>query len=143
MKKLYMVELTDAERTQLLLLVGSGKSSARRIRRARTLLLADDGKTDREIAEALHIGAATVARTRQRFATEGLEAALSERTRPGAERKLTPKQEALLIALACSTPPEGKERWALRMLADRMVELGHVEESLSYETVRRTLKKIG
>ncbi len=141
MKKLYTVELTDAERAQLLLLVGSGKSSARRIRRARTLLLADEGKTDREIAEALHTGTATVARTRQRFATEGLEAAQAERDRPGAERKLTAKQEALLIALACSTPPEGKERWALRMLADRMVELGHVED-LSHETVRRTLKKM-
>ncbi len=142
MKKLYTVELTEVERTELLLRVGSGKSGARRLRRARTLLLADEGKTDVEIAAALHMGSATVARTRKRFTREGLEAALSERARPGGEKKLSPKQEAHLIALACSDPPEGKERWALRMLADRMVELGHVEE-LSYETVRCTLKKTG
>lgn len=140
MKKLYTVNLTDLERTQLLLWVGAGKSSARRLRRARTLLLADEGKTDAEIAAALHIGSATVARTRQRFTREGLEAALSERERPGGEKKLSAKQEAFLIGLACSKPPEGKNRWALRMLADRMVELDQVEE-LSYETVRRTLKK--
>ncbi len=142
MKKLYTVDLTDVERTELLLLVRSGTSSARRLRRARTLLLADEGKTDTEIADALHIGTATVARTRKRFAQEGREPALSERERPGGEKKLSPKQEAHLIALACSTPPEGKDRWALRMLADRMVELGHVDD-LSYETVRRTLKKTG
>jgi transposase len=142
MKKLYTVDLTEVERTELLLLIRSGKSSARRLRRARTLLLADEGSTDEEIAAALHIGSATVARTRKRFAEEGMEAALSERARPGGEKKLSPQQEAHLIALACSDPPEGKERWALRMLADRMVELGHVED-LSYETVRRTLKKTG
>ena len=140
MKKLYTGKLSEVERPQLLLLIRSGKESARRLRRARTLLLADEGKTDAEIAAALHIGSATVARTRRRFTEEGLEAALSERERPGAEKKLSPKQEALLIGLACSKPPKGKQRWALRMLADRMVELGHVDE-LSYETVRRTLKK--
>jgi transposase len=142
MKKLYTVNLTEVERTQLLLLVRAGTSSARRLRRARTLLLADEGKTDAEIAAALHIGSATVARTRQRFAQEDLEAALSERERPGGEKKLSPKQEAFLIGLACSKPPEGKKRWALRMLADRMVELDQVDH-LSYETVRRTLKKTG
>lgn len=142
MKKLYNVELTEAERTRLLLLIGSGESNARRLRRARTLLLADEGRTDAEIASALHIGTATVARTRKRISEEGLDASLSERPRPGGEPKLGPKEEAHLIALACSEPPEGRERWALRMLADRMVELGHVDE-LSYETVRRTLKKTG
>ena len=142
MKKVYTVDLADVERTQLLLLVRSGTSSARRLRRARTLLLVDEGKPDAEIAAALHIGSATVARTRQRFAQQGLEAALAERPRPGGEKKLSPKQEAHLIALACTEPPAGKARWALRMLADRMVELGHVEE-LSYETVRRTLKRTG
>ncbi len=141
MKKAYAVDLNEGARTQLLALINTGKSNARRLRRARTLLLADEGKTDAEIAAALHIGSATVARTRQRFAQEGLEAALAERERPGGEKKLSPKQEAFLIALACSDPPTGKERWALRMLADRMVELGHVEDALSYETVRRTLKK--
>jgi transposase len=140
MKKLYTVDLTDTEREALLALIRSGTAGARRLRRARTLLLADEGKTDPQIASALHTGRATVARTRQRFAQEGLEAALAERPRPGGEPKLSPKQEALLVALACSKPPEGKQRWALRMLADRMVELGHVDE-LSYETVRRRLKK--
>lgn len=140
MEKLYRVELTEAERTELLALVSSGKASARRMRRARTLLLADDGHTDEAIAAVLHIGSATVARTRKRFAQEKLESALSERPRPGGERKLTAKQEAHLVALACSTPPEGKQRWALRALAGRMVELGIVEE-ISYETVRRSLKK--
>ncbi len=140
MKKRYEVKLSEAERRKLLRLVSAGQGSARRLRRARTLLLVEEGRTDTEIAGALHIGLATVARTRQRFAADGLEAALCERERPGGQKKLTPKQEAHLIALACSDPPEGKERWALRMLADRMVELGHVDE-LSYETVRRTLKK--
>ncbi len=140
MKKVYRVDLNEVERTQLLALINTGKSNARRLRRARTLLLADEGKTDREIAAALHIGPATGARTRQRFAQEGLEAALAERPRPGGEKKLSSRQEAFLIALACTEPPEGKARWALRMLADRMVELGTVE-GLSYETVRRTLKK--
>lgn len=140
MKKLYTVSLTDEQREELLVLIRSGKASARRLRRARTLLLADEGKTDLQIASALHAGRATVARTRQRFAEEGFEAALGERTREGATPKLSPKQEALLVALACSKPPKGKQRWALRMLADRMVELGHVDE-LSYETVRRRLKK--
>lgn len=140
MKKLYKVELTEVERTELLALIGAGEAKARRLRRARTLLLADEGHTDEAIAAVLHIGHATVARTRQRFVQEGLAAALEERARPGGEPKLDAKQQAHLVALACSAPPEGKKRWALRMLADRMVELGIVEE-ISYETVRRGLKK--
>lgn len=141
MKKLYTVSLEEAERVRLLGLIRSGEGSARVQRRARTLLLADEGKGDEMIAAALHIGASTVKRTRHRFSQEGLDAALHERPRPGVEPKLDAKQEAFLVALACSAPPEGKTRWALRMLADRMVELGQVEE-LSYETVRRRLKKI-
>jgi transposase len=140
MQKQYLVALTAAERAQLRALIRAGTAGARRLRRAHTLLLANEGQTDDAIAAALHIGRATVARTRQRFAVDGLEAALGERPRPGGARKLSPKQEAHLIALACSTAPAGKGRWALRLLADRMVELGHVE-ALSYETVRRTLKK--
>ena len=140
MKKLYTVDLAPEEQEQLLELIRAGESSARRLRRARTLLLAHEGRTDEEIAAALHIGSATVGRTRKRFAEDGLEAALGERLRPGGEKKLSPKQEAFLVALACSKPPAGKQRWALRMLADRMVELGKVDQ-LSYETVRRTLKK--
>lgn len=139
MKK-YVVRLSAEERNELLRWIRAGKAGARRLRRARTLLLADEGRTDREIARALHVGEATVARTRRRFAEEGLGNALGERPRPGGERKLGPKEEVHLVALACSTPPEGRESWTLRLLADRMVELGHVE-ALSYETVRRTLKK--
>ena len=142
MKKQYLVALSAAERAELRALVRAGTAGARRLRRAHTLLLAEEGQTDETIADALHIGSATVARTRQRFAAEGLNAALSERPRPGGARKLSPKQEAHLIALACSKAPDGQGRWALRLLADRMVELGHVD-ALSYETVRRTLKKIG
>jgi transposase len=140
MEKLYKVELSEAERTELLALIGSGKADARWLRRARTLLLADDGHTDEAIASVLHIGTATVSRTRKRFAQEKLESALSERPRPGGERKLSAKQEAHLVALACSTPPKGKQRWTLRALASRMVELGIVEE-ISYEMVRRSLKR--
>jgi transposase len=142
MKKQYLVALAAAERTRLRALVRAGTAGARRLRRAHTLLLADEGQTDDAIAAALHIGRATVARTRQRFAAGGLAAALAERPRPGGARKLSPKQEAHLIALVCSKAPAGKGRWALRLLADRMVALGHVE-ALSHETVRRTLKKIG
>lgn len=140
MKKLYVVQLSTEERQDLLAFIRAGKAGARSLRRARTLLLSDEGRTDEEIASALHVGKATVARTRQRFATEGLQAALGERPRPGGERKLSDKQEAHLIALACTSPPEGRERWTLRLLAGRMVELG-VVDSISYETVRRTLKK--
>ena len=140
MQKQYLVALSAVERSQLRALVRAGTAGARRLRRAHTLLLAHEGQTDDAIAAALHIGRATVARTRQRFAAEGVEAALSERPRPGGARKLSPKQEAHLIALACSKAPTGNGRWALRLLADRMVELGHVD-ALSYETVRRTLKK--
>ena len=140
MRKLYGVTLTDEQQGQLRRMIASGHGSARHLRRARTLLLAAEGRTDEEIASALHVGTATVARTRKRFVQEGLSHTLPERKRPGGTPKLNAKQHAHLIALACSTPPEGKNRWALRMLADRMVELGHVEE-LSYETVRRALKK--
>jgi transposase len=140
MKKRYTIDLTKAQRERLLALIGAGASGARRLRRARTLLLADEGRTDDAVAAALHVGRATVARTRRRFCAEGLEAALGERPRPGGRAKLGAKQEAYLIALACSDPPEGRERWTLRLLADRMVELKRVGE-LSHETVRRTLQK--
>jgi transposase len=140
MKKKYVVVLSAAERQRLLTLISAGQASARRLRRARTLLLAAEGQSDTTIAAALHTGRATVERTRQRFCQEDLEAALGERPRPGGRPKLDAKQQAHLIALTCSPAPEGRERWTLRLLADRMVELEHVE-ALSHETVRRTLKK--
>jgi transposase len=139
-KKLYRIHLAEDERAHLLGLTQSGKAAARRVRRAQTLLLADEGHSDRVIAEMLHIGHATVERTRLRCVEEGLEAALSERPRPGSSPKLDGKQEALLVALACTYPPEGRKCWTMQLLADRLVTLG-VVEAISDETVRRTLKK--
>lgn len=140
MAKKYIVELTADERDHLRDFVRRGKQSARRITRARILLLADEGRTDEQIWTALQIGKCTVERTRQRFVEEGLEAALSERPRPGQPRKLNGKQEALLVALACSDPPKGRQKWTMQLLADRLVEL-KVVDSIADETVRRVLKK--
>lgn len=148
MRKRYCVTLTAEERKGLEKLISSGKASARRLTRARILLKADSG-TDRPswddgaISEALDVGLSTVHRIRKRFVEEGLEAALEQRRpRRVYRRKLDGEGEAHLIALACSRAPEGRDRWTLRLLADRMVELRYVEDlSLSYETVRRVLKK--
>jgi putative transposase len=104
------------------------------------LLRANEGATDDEIAQALHLGVSTVHRTRQRLVEEGLMPALNERPRPGKTPALNGKQEALLVALACSTPPEGRRRWTMQLLADRLVELQQVE-AISHDTVRRLLKK--
>lgn len=139
MKK-YVVDLNEQEKEQLEDLTTKGNSGARRIRRARILLLAEEGYIDEAIARALGAAVTTVERIRKRFVEEGLEAALSERPRPGATRKLNGHQEAYLVALACSDPPEGKKRWSMRLLADRLVEIGMVD-GISDETVRRTLKK--
>jgi transposase len=139
-KKLYVVDLTPEERQELLDLVKKGSSSAYRIRRANTLLLASEARSDTEIAQALHIGRATVERTRKRFVEGGLDWALTDRVRPGGKVKLSGREEALLVAVACSDAPEGRERWTMQMLADRLVEMG-VVESISDETVRRRLKK--
>jgi transposase len=138
--KRYVVALSDEERAALRAFTQKGKASARVIRRAHLLLLADAGKTDEQIHEALQIGIATVERLRKRCVEEGVEAALHERYRPGGTPKLGPKQEAFLMALACSDPPEGRACWTMQLLADEMVALGQVE-SLSDETVRRLLKK--
>jgi transposase len=140
MKKVYVVDLTKEEKAELLDLVGKGEARARKMNRAHILLLADEGRTDKDIAQALHTSPSTVERTRRRFVEGGLEHALNESLRPGGRRKLTGKQEAYLVALACSDPPEGKKRWSMQMLADKLVELEVVGE-ISDETVRRTLKK--
>lgn len=140
MIKIYIVDLTEEERTFLLKFIKSGKHSARKINRARILLLADEGKTDREIAEALHTNVPTVQRTRQRFVEGNLEYALNERPRPGGQKKLDGKAEAVLIALAHSAPLAGRKSWTMQLLADRLVEL-KVVDSISDETVRRELKK--
>lgn len=140
MAKIYHVNLTEQERGSLLALIQKGRTSARRVRRAQILLAAAAGQHDATIARLLHSSVSTVERTRKRFVDAGLEAALHEQPRPGARRKLAVKQAAFLSALACSKPPTGRTCWTMRLLADRMVELGLVEAS-SDETVRRILKK--
>jgi transposase len=136
----YVVRLEAEEREQLRGLTRKGKAAARTVRRAQTLLLADEGRTDAEIAAALHSGLATVARTRQRCVEEGVAAALAERPRPGAAPKLSPKQQAFTVALACTKAPEGRLRWTMQLLADRLVEL-EVIPDISDESIRRLLKK--
>jgi transposase len=139
-KKTYLVNLSEDERQQLLDLVSKGAVATRKLNRAHILLQAHDGATDAAIAKSLHLGQATVGRIRRRFVEGNLEQALNEAPRPGAKRKLDEKQEAFLIATACSTPPAGREAWTMQLLADRMVEVKQVD-TLSDETVRRTLKK--
>jgi transposase len=139
-KKIYIVDLTEEERTYLLDFVKSGIKSARKLNRARILLLADEGKTDSEIAEALHTGSATAQRIRKRFVEGNLERALNEDPRPGGQRKLDEKAESVLETLAHSKPPDGRKRWTLQLLADRLVEL-KVVGSISHETVRKEVKK--
>ena len=136
----YKIKLTESERTSLNEVSRRGKPSVRTVKRALALLKADEGLGDREIADVLLINAATVARVRKRYVEEGLEAAINDRPRPGRERKLDGKQEAHLIAFACSAAPEGHARWTLQLLAGKVVEL-EFAESISLETVRQMLKK--
>jgi transposase len=143
--KKYVVRLSEQQRDQLETLVRRGRAHARKLLYGRILLKADadgpDQWTDERIAEAFEVSTATVARERRRFCEEGLEVALMPR-KPGRPRRrvLDGRAEARLLALSCSNPPEGRERWSMRLLADRMVELGHVD-TVSHETIRRTLKK--
>lgn len=136
----YAVRLTLEERNRLDRLVRAGKSSARITARARILLKTDEGWTAPRVAQALDVAEATVLRIKRRFTEDGLDGVLKDRVQAHRYRKLDDRGEAHLIALACSDAPEGHERWNLRLLADRMVELG-VVESLSHETVRLRLKK--
>lgn len=138
--KKYVVELSAEERTELELFTRRGNVSARRMKRALVLLAADDGDKDEAIAGKARVHRTTVEYLRKRFVEEGLEAALSERPRPGKMPLLDGKQEAYLVALACSAAPNGRAKWTMQLLADRMMEL-QVVESISDETVRRTLKK--
>jgi transposase len=139
-KKKYFVILEPGERKDLLALTKGGKSSARKLNRVHILLQADDGVEDKPIAVSLHIGLSTVARTRQRFVEGGVEHALTEDHRRGGTRKLDAKQEAFLIATACSAPPDGRRTWTMQLLADRLVQIKLVD-AISDETVRRALKK--
>jgi hypothetical protein len=146
MKSKYSVCLAEAERARLRTLIGSGTAPARQLAHARILLKADQseagpGWNDQAIAGALEVCTATVARVRRQYVTAGLEAALNRRW-PEREydRTLDGEAEAHLIAIACSTPPRGRQRWSLRLLAKELVRL-EVVPAVSYETVRRTLKQ--
>ena len=134
----YRVTLTPCERDELRALLGGGRQGARKLKRAQILLAADAGIGDEDIAASVGVGGSTVYRTKRRFVEGNLERALSEESRPGAERKLSGKEEALLVATACATPPAGRARWTLDLLAGEMVKLT-AHESLSRETVRRRL----
>jgi len=136
----YQVRLSEEERDLLERMIRRGQDSARVLCRARILLKANANVSETAIAEAVEVVPATVERIRRRFCEDGLSGALHDLPRPGAEPKLNGKQEAQVIALACSEPPEGREHWTLRLLADRIVEL-EFAETYSYEAVRRTLKK--
>ena len=141
MHKRYPVKLTDSQRDFLKRLIASGTATARKLAHARILLKADEGWPDAQIVKAVDISQPTISRVRKQFVAEGLDAALDRRTTRRVYRpKLDGEQEAQLIALACSTPPAGQARWTLRLLADQAVEL-EITDSLSYQTVRRTLKK--
>jgi transposase len=140
MARKYHVTLTDAERAELHDFVHKGTVSARKLTRAHILLHADAGATDATIADALHVSERTVERIRQRCVEGNLTGALAERPRPGARRTRDMKQKAFLIATTCSTPPTARRRWTLRLLAAELVAL-EVVDAISYETVRRTLKK--
>jgi transposase len=136
----WVVDLSEEQRSELKALLRKGKGSARRMTRARVLLLAAEDRSDDEVAAVLHTSRSTVERIRRRFVEHGLEAALSERPRPGAAPKLNERGQATLIALACSNPPEGRTTWTMQLLANELVAR-HVVPSISDEAVRRTLKK--
>jgi transposase len=147
MPKRYRITLEAEERAQLEQLLSKGKADVRRLKHAQILLAADESpggpsQKDEQIATAVNVGQATVERIRRRFVEEGLELALSPYRTPQRvyKTKLDGEQEAHLIAIACSAPPDGRSRWTLSLLADQMVELKHVD-SVSRETVRQTLKK--
>ncbi len=147
-KKLFVVRLTEVERSELDALMRKGKASALTLARARILLKADQGKdgeahTDAQIAEALSVAAKTVFNVRRRWVEEGLEAALRRKKQdcPSRSRKLDGRAEAKLVAACCGPAPQGRARWTLRMLAGKLVEL-QVVDSISPETVRGTLKKM-
>ena len=140
MDKEYVVKLTAKERQRLLAVVNKGQNKAAVIRRAHILLKSDEGKSDRVISELLYVHEATVRNTRKRFVEDGLQVALEDKSAPSPETKLTEGQQAHLVAIACSNPPEGRARWTLELLAAQLVKEG-VVEGISPETVRLALKK--
>jgi transposase len=138
--KTYTVKLTDEQRDQLNSMLHKGVNSARKLDRARILLIAEQDKEDKDIAKTIGVTIQTVSNIRKRFFHEGLESALNERPRPGAPLKLDAKGEAYAIATACSNPPEGRICWTMQMIADKLVELKYVD-SISDDTIRLRLKK--
>lgn len=145
MNKKYVVTLSDAERAELQALLAKGKAAARKLTHAQILLKVDRGGqnwTDEEAAETFGVHTNTVRAIRERFVNEGLESALNRKkqVRPSRERKLDGAQEARLLAVACGSPPQGRVRWTLRLLAGELVQL-QVVDTISHETVRQTLKK--
>lgn len=144
--KRYHVTLTDEERSRLQDMIGAGKARARALTHARILLKADEspgapGWSDEDIRKALDVGLATIGRVRARFVEEGLTAAVHPRpSKRRYAKRVDGECEAHLVALTCSSPPDGQVRWTLRLLADKMVELEYIE-SISHETVRQVLKK--
>ena len=145
MSKKYRVFLNGKKRSDLKRLVNTGTEKARKLTRARILLLADESpsgpcKKDKEIMESLGVCARTVASTRQRFTEGDIEGALNEKPRSGRPREFTGREEAKLTLIACSDPPEGRNRWSVRLLADKLVEM-EVVDSISRESVRKYLKK--
>jgi transposase len=134
----YRVELSQSEREQLNALLSGGRHASRKLKRAQILLAANDGVGDEVIAATLKVSGSTIYRTKRRLVEANLEGALSAEPRPGVARKLSSKEEALLVATACSAPPPGRARWTLELLADEMVKLTD-HAALSPETVRRRL----
>ncbi len=132
------VVLSEAESKDLMEIVKRGDHSRRERQRAQMLLWSANGKTDIEIGELLAVNPFTVAKTRERWVKERR---IADAPKPGRHKKLDGKQEAFVVALACSDAPEGRESWTLQLLADKLVELQVVDEPVSYETVRATLKK--
>ncbi len=137
----YTVNLSKAEQETLQALIQNEAPRNRRVKHAKILLESDKQKSAAYVAEWVGVGHSTVERTRQRYAEGGLAAALNDKPRPGGIPKLDGKQQAFVIALACSDTPDGQERWTMQMLADKIVELGVVEAPVSHDTVRRVLKK--
>ncbi len=138
----YVVNLKRMEQKQLEEIISSEAPRSRRVKHAKILLESDRGQSAVKVAEWVGVGHSTVERTRQRYATGGLEAALKDRPRPGGKPKLDGEQQAFIVALACSDRPDGQERWSMQMLADKIVELGVVAEPVSHDTIGRVLKKM-
>lgn len=138
----YVVNLNKAEWEELNRLIQNEAPRSRRVKHAKILLESDSGRSAAKIADWVGVGHSTVERVRQRYAEGGLEAALNDKPRPGGAPKLDGKQQAFVIALACSDTPTGQERWSMQMLANKLVELGVVEAPVSHDTVGRVLKKM-